>query len=132
MDKSDDLRDLEDGMHRYWVSAAIAGLLIPLGGGTAYAQGSNDGGATIVRGAGCTIRTNPTGTTSITTTDMQAEITPSGQVNLVCHAQQAPGTVTPFNVSGFSCKLGAAGETFNSHVVWTPSGQGTITCHGGG
>jgi hypothetical protein len=119
-------------MRRYWISAAIAGLLIPLGGGTAYAQSSSDGAATIVRGASCTIRTNPTGTSSISSTDMQAVITPSGHVNLLCRANLAPGTVAPFNASGFSCGVGPAGQTFNSHVVWTPSGQGTITCHGGG
>ena len=119
-------------MRRFWVSAAIAGLLIPLGGGTAYAQGSNDGAASIVKGQPCTIRTDPAGNSSVTTTNMQAVITPSGQVNLLCRANLASGTVAPFNASGFSCKVGPAGETFNSHVVWTPSGQGTITCHGGG
>jgi hypothetical protein len=119
-------------MRRYWVAAAIAGLLlIPLGGGTAYAQSSNDGAATIVRGADCTIRTDPTGDSSITTTDMQAVITPSGQVNLVCRARRAPGEVAPFNTSGFRCGVGPdRPPTFDSHVVWTPSGQGTITCHG--
>jgi hypothetical protein len=118
-------------MLRFWVSAAIVGLLIPLSGGTAYAQSSNDGAATIVRGAGCTIRTDPTGASSVSTTDMQAVITPSGQVNLVCRARQEPGVVAPFNVSGFSCRVGPGRPpTFDSHVVWTPSGQGTITCHG--
>src|SRR4029079_15118500 len=103
-------------MRRFWVSAAIAGLLIPLVGGTAYAQGSNDGAATIVREAPCTIRTNAAGTTSVTTKDMQAVITPSGKVNLLCRANLVSGTVAPFNSSGFSCKVGPAGETFNSHV----------------
>jgi hypothetical protein len=118
-------------MRKVWLGAAVASLLIPLGGGVAYAGVGNDGGATIVKGATCSIRTNPTGNPKTPTTDMQAEITPSGQVNLVCHAQAPAGTtIAPFNQSGFLCIAGPAGVTYNSHVVWTPSGRGTLTCHG--
>jgi hypothetical protein len=120
-------------MRRYWVGTAIVGLLIPLSGGVAYAGVGNDGanGATIVRGATCSIRTNTTGDPKTPTTDMQAEITPSGQVNLVCHATAPQGTtIAPFNQSGFPCNDGPAGVTNDSHVVWTPSGHGTLTCHG--
>ena len=138
-------------MHRYWAGAAIMGMLIPLGGGVAYAQDSSDGwtnevgraaakpadngGAQIITGKSCKMREDPSGSPFIFTTDMQAVVTPSGpsgqqQVNLVCHDQLPPGTVAPFNQSGFPCSVGPAGTTTDSHIVWTPSGQGTITCHG--
>ena len=100
-----------------------------LAGGVALAE-PPDGAAEIVRGAGCTMRTNAEGTLSIRTTDMQAVVTPSGEVNLVCRGKVAPGSVEPFQASGFSCRVGPAGFTTDSHVVWTASGQGTLTCHG--
>jgi hypothetical protein len=117
-------------MRPYWVGAAAVALLLPFSGGMAYAGVGNDGGATVVKGANCSIRTNPTGEPKRPTTDMQAEITPSGRVNLVCHANVPRGTIAPFNQSSFPCDIGPAGVTTDSHVVWTPSGQGTLTCHG--
>jgi hypothetical protein len=110
--------------------AATPLLAVTVGVSPAQAASPPDGAATIVRGAGCTMRTNPDGTASVRTTDMQAVITPSGKVNLVCHAQQPAGAVEPFQQSGFSCAVGPAGTTTDSNVVWTASGQGTLTCHG--
>jgi hypothetical protein len=110
--------------------AATPLLALAVGAAPAQADPSHDGAATIIRGAGCTMRTNTDGSASIRTTDMKAVITPSGRVNLVCHGQVAAGTVEPFQQSGFSCAVGPAGRTTDSHVVWTASGQGTLTCQG--
>lgn len=44
---------------------------------------TNGGGATVVKGAPCTLGPAQPG---VTTTQMQASVTPSGQVNLNCHS----------------------------------------------
>jgi hypothetical protein len=109
-------------------TAALTPVVL-FAGGVAQAE-PPDGAAQIIRGAGCTMRTNPEGSLSIRTTDMQAVITPSGKVNLVCRGEVAAGSVEPFQASGFACRVGPAGTTTDSHITWTPSGQGTLTCHG--
>ncbi len=48
---------------------------------------------------------------------------------LVCHAKVQAGTVEPFTQTGFACLLAGMPAT-TSHIVWTPSGQGTLTCSG--
>src|SRR5690349_17240650 len=97
------------------VSTAVS---VGVGVGPAQAAPPPDGAATIVRGAGCGIRTDPQGMQAISTTDMQAVIAPSGRVNLVCRGKVPAGTVPPFHQSGFICYLGDAGATTDSHVVW--------------
>lgn len=65
------------------------------------------------------------------TDDAKVVIGPQGQVTLVCHADVPAGSVEPFSQTGFPCRLGSKKNvTFDSHVVWTASGQGTLTCHG--
>jgi hypothetical protein len=118
-------------MRKFGVGLVLATTTLAMSAGVGSAKADPpDGAATIIRGVGCTMRTNPGGTASISTTDMQAVITPSGHVNLVCHGQVAAGSVEAFEQSGFNCRVGPAGITTDSHVVWTPSGKGTLTCQG--
>jgi hypothetical protein len=113
------------------VGLALVSTALSVGVGMGSAQaGPPDGAATVVKGADCMIRMDPQGTLFFETTDMQAVITPSGQVNLVCHGQAPAGTVAPFVQRGFPCFVGPAGITTNSHVVWNAAGKGTVTCHG--
>jgi hypothetical protein len=51
----------------------------------------------------------------------------AASITFVCHAQD-PGVI-PFMESGFPCHLGPFGDTSDSRLVWTPSGQGTLICH---
>jgi hypothetical protein len=51
----------------------------------------------------------------------------AASITFVSHAQNAD--VTPFPESGFVCHVGPFGDTFDSSVIWTPSGQGTLICH---
>lgn len=136
-------------MRRYWVGAAIVGLIVPFSlGGVAYAGVGNNGDGTTsaaiikgdtrpggIPGQTCGIRVNPNPDPNnpadlFQSGAMQAEVTPGNRVNFVCQATVDPGTIAPFNQSGFVCHLGPFGDTYDSHVVWTKSGQGTLTCHG--
>ena len=121
-------------MRRALIGGVFAVALTGLGGGVAFAAdpNGNDGmqGATVAPGVSCKMRTDPSGTPFIFTTDSQAEIAPSGVVNLQCHFSVPAGSVKPFNQKAFPCNVGPAGITTDSHIVWTPSGQGNLTCHG--
>jgi hypothetical protein len=124
---------------RMIVSVLTAGLigvgsagLIGAGSVAVAAPGDHDGmqGAVVAPGVNCRMRLDPSGTPFLFTTDSQAEITPSGVVNLQCHASQPTGSVEPFTQKGFECAVGPAGLTTDSVIVWTQSGQGNLTCHG--
>jgi len=117
-------------MRRVWSIAVLTATLTAMGGGVAVAQDAVDGSsnAAIRRtDINCTMRTNPSGTTSISTPNAQAIITSNGEVTLVCRATDT--SVEPFTQSGFLCRLAGQPATI-SHIVWTPSGQGTLTCSG--
>jgi hypothetical protein len=103
-----------------------------MGGGVAVAQEQVDGSsnrADLLSGINCRMRQSPTGTPFIFTRDSRAVITSSGEINLVCHAKVEAGSVEPFTQTGFACSLAGMPAT-TSHIVWTPSGQGTLTCRG--
>jgi hypothetical protein len=121
-------------MRRVWSVAVLTATLTAMGGGVAAAQEKVDGSsnsADHISGRNCTMRQSPTGTPSITTTDMRAVITSSGEINLVCHAEVPAGSVEPFTQTGFECRLGSPTTlATTSHIVWTPSGRGTLTCRG--
>ena len=118
-------------MRRVWSVAVLTATLTTLGGGVAVAQDEADGtnSADRLTGINCRMRQDPSGTPSIITTDSQAIITSSGVITLVCRATDTTGTVEPFTQTGFLCRL-AGMEATTSHIVWTPSGQGTLTCSG--
>jgi len=120
-------------MRRTLIVGVLTATLVGLGSGVAVAADNDNDGMqsdVVVNGVNCKMRTVPSGASFIFTTDSQAEITPGGVVNLQCHASLPAGSVEPFTQTGFPCKVGPAGVTTNSVVVWTPSGQGTLTCHG--
>jgi hypothetical protein len=59
-------------------------------------------------------------------------VTPSGNVHFVCHASVPARTRLPANavvVDGTPCFLPNRRRTNDSHIVLTPSGQITLTCH---
>jgi hypothetical protein len=122
-----DIKMLNFGAGLVLISAVVS---VGVGVGPVQAAPPPDGAATIVRGADCKMRTDPQDLRSIRTTDMQAVITPSGRINLVCHGRVPRGTVTPFHKSGFPCLIGLDDPTTDSHVVWNAAGNGTLTCHG--
>ena len=122
----------EDIMRRVWSVAALTATLTAMGGGVAVAQEVADGSsnrADLLSGINCRMRQSPTGEPHIISNDSRAVITSSGEINLVCHAEVPAGSVVPFTQSGFACNLAGMPAT-TSHVVWTPSGQGTLTCRG--
>jgi hypothetical protein len=82
-----------------------------------------------ITGINCRMRQSPTGTPFIFTRNSQAILTSSGVIALVCRAKVPAGTVEPFTQTGFACSLAGMPAT-TSHIVWTPSGQGTRTCSG--
>jgi hypothetical protein len=119
-------------MRRVWSVAVLTATLTAMGGGVAVAQEGVDGSsnrADLLSGINCRMRQSPTGTPFIFTNDSRAVITSSGEITLVCHAEDTTGLVEPFTQSGFLCNL-AGNPATTSHIVWTPSGQGTITCSG--
>lgn len=115
-------------MRRVWSIAVLTATLTAMGGGVAVAQEEVDGSsnsADRLTGITCRMRTDPTGETFIRTTDSKAVITSNGVITLVCHAEDT--SVEPFTQTGFPCNVAGLPAT-TSHIVWTPSGQGTITC----
>ena len=117
-------------MRRFWSVAVLTATLTAMGGGVAVAQEQVDGSsnrADLLSGINCRMRQSPTGTPFIFTRDSRAVITSSGEITLVCHAKDS--SVEPFTQSGFECFL-AGNLATTSHIVWTPSGQGTLTCRG--
>jgi hypothetical protein len=119
-------------MGRVWSIAVLTATLTAMGGGVAVAQEVADGSsnrADLLSGINCRMRQDPSGTPFIFTRDSRAVITSSGEITLVCHAKVPAGSVEPFTQSGFACSL-AGNPATTSHIVWTPSGQGTITCSG--
>ena len=119
-------------MRRVWSVAVLTATLTAMGGGVAAAQEKVDGSsnrADLLSGINCRMRQSPTGTPFIITNDSRAVITSSGEINLVCHAEVEAGSVEPFTQTGFACSLAGMPAT-TSHIVWTPSGQGTLTCRG--
>ena len=119
-------------MRRVWSVAVLTATLTAMGGGVVVAQEEVDGSsnrADLLTGINCRMRQSPTGTPFIFTRDSRAVITSSGEINLVCHAKVPAGSVEPFTQTGFACSLAGMPAT-TSHIVWTPSGQGTLTCSG--
>jgi hypothetical protein len=119
-------------MRRVWSVAVLTATLTAMGGGVAVAQEVVDGSsnrADLLSGIDCRMRQSPTGEPHIISNDSRAVITSSGEITLVCHAKVEAGSVVPFTQSGFLCNL-AGNPATTSHIVWTPSGQGTITCSG--
>jgi hypothetical protein len=119
-------------MRRVWSVAVLTATLTAMGGGVAVAQEEADGSSnSAIRRTdiNCRMRQSPSGTPSILTPDAQAIITSSGEITLVCRATADAGTVEPFTQTGFLCLLAGEPAT-TSHIVWTPSGQGTLTCRG--
>jgi hypothetical protein len=120
-------------MRRVWSIAVLTATLTAMGGGVAVAQDEVDGSNSAIRRTdiNCTMRQSPSGTPSISTPDAQAIITSSGVITLVCRAKVDAGSVEPFTQTGFPCRLGSPTTlATTSHIVWTPSGQGTLTCSG--
>jgi hypothetical protein len=118
-------------MRRVWSVAVLTATLTAMGGGVAVAQEQVDGSSNSADHLSprCKMRQDPSGEPFIFTTDSRAVITSSGVITLVCHAQVPAGTVEPFTQSGFECFL-AGNLATTSHIVWTPSGRGTLTCSG--
>jgi hypothetical protein len=119
-------------MRRVWSVAVLTATLTAMGGGVAAAQEEVDGSsnrADLLSGINCRMRQDPSGTPFIFTRDSRAVITSSGEITLVCRATADAGTVEPFTQTGFLCLLAGEPAT-TSHIVWTPSGQGTLTCSG--
>jgi hypothetical protein len=119
-------------MRRVLSVAVLTATLTAMGGGVAVAQEQVDGSsnrAELLSGISCRMRQSPTGEPHIFTTDSRAVRTSSGEINLVCHAEVPAGSVEPFTQSGFACNLAGMPAT-TSHIVWTPSGRGTLTCRG--
>jgi hypothetical protein len=119
-------------MRRVWSVAVLTATLTAMGGGVAVAQEGVDGSsnsADRLTGINCRMRQDPSGTPFIFTRDSQAIITSSGVITLVCRAEVEAGSVEPFTQTGFACSLAGMPAT-TSHIVWTPSGQGTLTCRG--
>ena len=116
-------------MRRVWSVAVLTATLTVMGGGVAVAQEVADGSSNSADHLSprCKMRQDPSGTPFIFTTDSRAVITSSGEITLVCHAKDS--SVEPFTQSGFECFL-AGNLATTSHIVWTPSGQGTLTCSG--
>jgi hypothetical protein len=129
-------------MRRVWSVAVLTATLTAMGGGVAVAQEEVDGSsnsADRLTGITCRMRLSTDGTRFIRTTDSKAVITSNGVITLVCHAKinpedpqgveplGVPFVFEPFTQSGFPCNLAGQPAT-TSHIVWTPSGQGTITC----
>ena len=121
-------------MRRVWSVAVLTATLTAMGGGVAVAQEEVDGSsnsADRLSGINCRMRQSTSGTPFIFTRDSQAIITSSGVITLVCRAKVDAGSVEPFTQTGFPCRLGSPTTlATTSHIVWTPSGQGTLTCSG--
>ena len=119
-------------MRRVWSVAVLTATLTALGGGVAVAQEGVDGSSNSADHLSprCVMRTSPVPPLNqVVATDSRAVITSSGVITLVCRAEVEAGSVEPFTQTGFACSLAGMPAT-TSHIVWTPSGQGTLTCSG--
>lgn len=119
----------------------IIGAMIILGSASATVVAApkdeedspGEDGADVLDLSSCRMRTSPDPGPKdyFFTDDGHVTIGPKGQVTLVCHADLPPGTVEPFTQEGFECRLGSKKNvTFDSKIMWTASGQGTLVCHG--
>jgi hypothetical protein len=104
------------------VSVAVGGSLLLSGGAASAAPGGE--GAFVIKGEGCS-GILPNGT-FLFTTDTQIVVTPSGNTKLTCHFD-GPSVSETVNQKDFLC-FAQGQSTFNSHFVYTKSGQGTLTC----
>jgi hypothetical protein len=91
---------------------------------------ANGGGANVVKGQSCVINLDALepGAT-VVTTDMHSVVTPSGNVALKCTGDIPDDLVPPkaVRVRGEQCFV-YGGCTYNTMVVFTPSGKAHLTC----